>query len=128
MAENKNNNRILRYYYYDDDEYEEYKCYEELLTSSVYFMAYFTFCISEFFNIVALCFFKVLENSSECYYLTVRKESNVDERNQNVSYNNIQTPQVITVNQTKNKTNQDNNKNDNTKQSNNLNINKKSND
>ena len=131
LAENKNNNRILSYNYdedYEDDEYEEYICYEELLTSAVYFMAYFTFIISEFFNMVALCFFKVLEDSRECYYFTVRKESNVDERNQNVSYNDIQTPQVIIVNQTKNNTNQDNNKNDNTKQSNNLKLNKKSNE
>ena len=112
----------------DDDEYVEYKCYKEFLTSAVYGMTYFTLIILEIFNMVALCFFKVLEDSRECYYFRVRKESKVDERNQNVSYNVIQTPQVIVVNQTKNNTNQDNNKNDNINNSNNLNINKKSNE
>lgn len=90
-------------------------------------MTYFTFIISQIFNIVALCFFKVLEDSRECYYFRVRKESKVDERNQNVSYNDIQTPKVIIVKQTNNNTNQDNNKNDDINKSNNLKINKKSN-
>ena len=88
----------------DIAEYVEYKCYKEFLTSAVYGMTYFTLIILEIFNMVALCFFKVLEDSRECYYFTVRKESNVDERNQNVSYNDIQMPQVIIVNQTKNPT------------------------
>ena len=84
---------------------EKYVCYEEFLTSAVYGMTYFTFIISEMLNISAVCFFKELGKSSDCYNFkenqeAVNQNDNRTQKNQNANAPiiNVQTQQVIIVN------------------------------
>ena len=109
FVENKNesNTRILSS---KKEEEEEYICYEEFLTSAVYGMTYFTFIVSEIVNIAAICFFNELGKSNDSYTFSGNHQS-VNQNNKNTQHNqktnappiiNIQTPQVIIVNQANN--------------------------
>ena len=91
----------------DEDEYE---CYKEFLTSSVYGMTYFTFIISEILNIAGVCFFGILGNSNDCYNFKENEEVN---QKSNQPIINIQSAQVIVANQIINNTNNINNANSN---------------
>ena len=68
-------------------------------------MTYFTFIISEMLNISAVCFFKELGKSSDCYNFkenqeAVNQNDNRTQKNQNANAPiiNVQTQQVIIVN------------------------------
>jgi len=83
---------------------EKYVCYEEFLTSAVYGMTYFTFIVSEIINIAAIFFFKELGKSNDCYNLKSseppdQKDNRTQQnKNTNAPIINIQTQQVIIVN------------------------------
>ena len=107
FVENKNesNKRTL-----SSKKEEEVICYEEFLTSAVYGMTYFTFIVSEIVNIAAICFFNELGKSNDSYTFSGNHQS-VNQNNKNTQHNqntnappiiNIQTPQVIIVNQANN--------------------------
>ena len=91
----------------DEDEYE---CYQDFLTSAVYGMTYFTFIISEILNIAGVCFFSILGKSDDCYTFHKNEKSN---QNSNQPIINIQSPQVIVLNQINNNINNINNANSN---------------
>ena len=91
----------------DEDEYE---CYQDFLTSAVYGMTYFTFIISEILNIAGVCFFSILGKSDDCYTFHKNEKSN---QNSNQPIINIQSPQVIVINQINNNINTINNANSN---------------
>ena len=105
FGENKNgtNARILSS---KKEEEEEDVCYEEFLTPAVYGMTYFTFIVSEIVNIAAISFFNELGKSKDCYTFSENHQS-ANQNNKRTQPNqntnapqiiNIQTPQVIIVN------------------------------
>jgi hypothetical protein len=108
FGENNNgsNARILS----SKKEEDEVVCYQEFLTPAVYGMTYFTFIVSEIVNIAAICFFNELGKSNDCYtfrenHQSVNQNKKQTQPNQNANAPpiiNIQTPQVIIVNQANN--------------------------
>jgi hypothetical protein len=73
-------------------------------------MTYFTFIVSEIVNIAAICFFNELGKSNDSYTFSENRQS-FNQNNKNTQHNqkanappiiNIQTPQVIIVNQANN--------------------------
>lgn len=97
LVESKNEStiRIL-----NSEKEEEFVCYEQFLTSAVYGMTYFTL---EIINIASIFFFIELGKSDDPYKFQENQEQ--PNQNGNAPIINIQTQQVIIVNQAGNNNN-----------------------